>query len=186
MIRQCFLANTGIQFYRETFKDIGLDPETLYPFVPRPKALKADASIVAKVKMATNHKAEPTDLTLFEEVQASPTAASSFKTEEEEELEDALCPLFDQLKLSKTWWILEILPTRHRKQNRHDASWVSYWTYVFFTLGFRGFPLRCHSRGVCETGSIRVARVKFQSWSVRRRKRSMCIALSRSGWKLKV
>ena len=185
MIRQCFLANTGIQFYRETFKDIGLDPKTLYPFVPRPKALTADASIVAKVKMATNHKAEPTDLTLFEEVQASPTAASSFKTEEEEELADALCPLFDQLKLSKTWWILEILPTRHRKQNRHDASWVSYWTYVFFTLGFRGFPLRCHSRGVCETGSIGVARVKFQSWSVRR-KRSMCIAPSRSGWKLKV
>ena len=137
MIRQCFLANTGIQFYRETFKDIGLNPETLYPFVlPRPKALTADASIVAKVKMATNHKAEPTDATLVDEVQASPTAASSFKTEEEEEVADALCPLFDQLKLSKTWWILEILPLRHRKQNRHDSSWVSYWMYVFFHTCF--------------------------------------------------
>jgi len=133
MIRQCFLANTGIQFYRETFKDIGLDPSTLYPFVlPRPKALTADASVVATLKKAADHKAEPTDDTLVDEVQASPTAASSFKTEEEEELADALCPLFDQLKLSKTWWILEILPMRHRKQSRHDASWVPYWMYVFF------------------------------------------------------
>jgi hypothetical protein len=145
MIRQCFLVNTGIQFYRETFKDIGLDPDTLYPFVlPRPKALTADPSVVATLEKTANHKAEPTDGTLTDEVQASPTAASSFKAEEEEELADALCPLFDQLKLSKPWWILEIIPLRHRKQHRHDASWVPYWMFVF-SLEFCG-PR--HSRGL--------------------------------------
>jgi len=130
MIRECFAANTGIQFYRETFKDIGLDPDTLDPFVKkRPSALVASTSAVAEANEAARHKhkAEPTDGTLVDEVQASPTAASSFKTEEEEELADALSPLFDQLKLSRSWWILEILPIKHRRQNRHDASWLPYW-----------------------------------------------------------
>ena len=33
MIRQCFLAKTGIQFEAEKLRDIGLAPETLYPRV---------------------------------------------------------------------------------------------------------------------------------------------------------
>ena len=136
MIRQCFQVNTGIQFYRETFKDIGLDPETLYPFVlPRPRALTADASVIDKLKKTANHKAEPTDGTLVDGMQAETTAASTFKTEEEEEVVDAVCPIFDELKLSKSWWILEIIPMKHRKQVRHDASWAPYWMYVFFHSG---------------------------------------------------
>jgi len=128
MIRQCFLANTGIQFYRESFKDIGLDPNTLYPFVtPRPPALKAEESVISQLK-ASAHNVEPTDATLTDdEVQASPTTASTFKSEEDEELVDALCPIYDELKLSKTWWILEILPLRHRMQSRSDMLWNSYW-----------------------------------------------------------
>jgi hypothetical protein len=128
MIRECFIANTGIQFHREAFTEIGLDPGTLYPFVvPRPPPLVATAAVVSK----SAHAAEATDSTLLtDEVQASPTAAGSFKTEEREELADALCPLFDQLKLSKAWWILEVIPLRLRAQNRHDAGWVPYWRYV--------------------------------------------------------
>jgi len=130
MIRECFLANTGIQFHREAFTEIGLDPSTLYPFVvPRPAPLVATASVVSKLRKSA-HAAEATDGTLADEVQASPTAAGSFKTEESEELADAVCPLFDQLKLSKTWWILEVIPLRLRAQNRHDAGWVPYWRYV--------------------------------------------------------
>ncbi|VDB83023.1 unnamed protein product [Peniophora sp. CBMAI 1063] len=37
-------------------------------------------------------------------------------SEEEEEIRDALCPMFDTLKLSKIWWILEVLPLRQRVQ----------------------------------------------------------------------
>jgi len=37
MVRQCFLLRTGILFHKTMFKDIGLDPDTLYPDVlPRP------------------------------------------------------------------------------------------------------------------------------------------------------
>jgi hypothetical protein len=41
-----------------------------------------------------------------------------------------VCRLYDQLKLSKSWWILEIIPLRLRAQIRHDAVWVPYWRYV--------------------------------------------------------
>jgi len=127
MIRQCFMVDTGIQFYRESFKGIGLDPDTLYPFVtPRPAALKAEESVVSRLK-ASAHNAEPTDATLTDEVQTSSTAASTFKSEEDEELVDALCPIYDELKLSKTWWILELIPLKHRVQTRHDTAWHTYW-----------------------------------------------------------
>jgi hypothetical protein len=98
MIRECFAVNTGIEFYRETFKDIGLDPDMVYPVMHRrSKALVADADAVARVESAVaaakhKHKAEP-------------TPPSTFKEEEEEELADALCPAFDELKLTKGWWI---------------------------------------------------------------------------------
>jgi hypothetical protein len=130
MIRQCFLTNTGIQFYRDSFKDIGLDVNTIFPVVlTRPPALKASASDAPDAKRTT-HVAEPTDDTLIDDRQTSPTAASTIKTEEEEELVDALCEKYDELEISKAWWILEILPLRYSKQDRGNASWGTYWAYV--------------------------------------------------------
>ena len=137
MIRQCFEVKTGIQFYVESFKEIGLDPTTLFPIVThRPRALEPSASAIADLKASMKkvsaHVAEPSDATLTDEAHAPATATSTFKSEEEEELLDALCPIYDQLKLAKAWWILEILPLRHRMQNRHTMKWQPYWQYVFF------------------------------------------------------
>ncbi|KAI0299806.1 hypothetical protein BC826DRAFT_993448 [Russula brevipes] len=134
MIRQCFLTKSGIQFHREAFKDIGIDPNTLFPFViTRPKALKATACSAAEAE-TPSHTAEATDATLTGSVQGSPTAASTFKTEEDEELADALTRIYDELKLSKFWWLLEILPMRHRVQSRENALWNSEWRYVIHAL----------------------------------------------------
>ena len=125
MIRQCFLVNTGIQFYYDTFKQVGLDPNTLFPSVtPRPAELKPFPATLAETR-ASAHVAEPTDA-ITDEVQAAPIAASAFKMEEEEELMDALSPIYDQLKLAKAWWILEFLSLR--VQNRKEFP---YWQYVF-------------------------------------------------------
>jgi len=127
MIRQCFLTKSGIQFHREAFKDIGIDPSTLFPFViTRPTALKATACAVAEAE-TPSHTAEATDATLTGSVQGSLTAASTFKAEEDEELADALTPIYDELKLSKIWWLLEIFPMRHRVQSRDNALWKFEW-----------------------------------------------------------
>jgi hypothetical protein len=132
MIRQCFRAKTGIQFHREAFKDVGLDPATLYPFViDRPAALEPSASNLKIAEVgASGHSVEATDATLADD--DSPTSASNFKSEEEEELTDALSLMYDQLKLSKFWWLLEIIPLRHHVQNQTDLRWKPYWKYVFF------------------------------------------------------
>lgn len=152
MIRECFRVNSGIQFYRETFKDIGLDPATFDsdsfrdprppPITPTPelvaqtvaaaKAAADDAKAAEKAAKkadakVTCHDHEPSDGTLVAYVQASPTAASSFKSEEDEEFADALSDKYDQLELSKPWWILELLPMRHREQNRKDYSLNYEW-----------------------------------------------------------
>ncbi len=136
MIRECFVTNTGIQFHRDSFKGTGLDPDTLFPVIQkRPEAIKPSTSMVTELR-ASAHEAEASEATLTDNVEAqgSPLAASSFKSEEEEELEDALSPIYDELKVqfkwSIFWWILEIFPLRHRVQNRKEISWPwrHYWS----------------------------------------------------------
>jgi hypothetical protein len=101
MIRQWFFVDTGIRFYLESFKDVGLNPSTLFPVVTlRPPSLKPSGSTIVDVK-AFAHAAEPTDATPTDEVHAPPAAVSAFKSEEDEELIDALCQIYDQLKLAK-------------------------------------------------------------------------------------
>jgi hypothetical protein len=154
MIRQCFDVKTGIQFHYDSFIDIGLDPNTVYPIVTkRPAALIPSADTVAEAKVSA-HTVEPSDATLTNEAEASPITASTFKSEEDEELVDALCPIYDQLKLAKAWWILELLPLRHHAQNRENLSWNPYWQYVFFPWFL---PPLCvtHTGVVCSQSKLR-------------------------------
>jgi hypothetical protein len=119
MIRQCFETHTGIQFHAGSFKEVGLDVNTLYPVV-----LQRPPVVDGANPTDTNHTAEPTDSTLV------PTSQSIFKSEEDEELQDALSPIYDALKRHKAWWILEVIPLQFSKQNRTDAKWKNYWAYV--------------------------------------------------------
>jgi hypothetical protein len=48
-------------------------------------------------------------------------------TEEEEELKDVLAPVYDQLALKWRWWVLEMLPVKHRYQ-KGDMTWVTTWS----------------------------------------------------------
>ena len=135
MIRECFRANTGIQFYRDSFKSVGLDPDTFLK--PRPPALTPTPTQVSQIIEAAASAPEPTNGT-----QDTQAAAASFKSEEDEELADALSPKYDRLKLFKPWWILEILPMLHRKRNPEDHSLTQEWKYVLVSNTFLG-----HSHG---------------------------------------
>jgi hypothetical protein len=133
MIRQCFLARTGIQFHRESLIPIGLDPATLFPKVaPRPKQLKSTASDVAKLRASSTCK--PLHHTHDDQVsgQASPEAACTFISEEHEELLDALSPINDNLgSWFSPWRILEFVPFLQSEQSRKDFSFSSDRWYDF-------------------------------------------------------
>lgn len=54
-------------------------------------------------------------------------------TEEEEDLADALCPIYDQLEIAKGWWTLELIPMMQRYQKPNN-EWVDALVYVHFFI----------------------------------------------------
>lgn len=95
MIRQCFLLNTGIIFHVELLKKIGLDPTSLYPVVkPRPPPISSIPNV----------------------------SSSASLSEEEEDIIDAHCPIYDQLVISPAWWILEYIPAKLRYQKSDNTT----------------------------------------------------------------
>ena len=144
MIRQCFILKTGILFHKNQFNHIGLDPDTLYPHVlPRPPLpdTKPDYLSLARRFNPPINFAKNYDDTIVKPVDVE---RAPFVSEEEEDMLDALAPMFDQLKLAKGWWALECIPSRLRYQNEHD-KWKTQTKYAFpfpflpspLTLGFR-------------------------------------------------
>ena len=93
------------------FNEIGLDPATLYPHViDRPAAI---------------HDVDQCD------------PRGIFVNEEQEELYDALSPVYDQLRIGRHWWALELVPQK-RKYQRVDGTWAKYIGYVArFAFGIR-------------------------------------------------
>ncbi|KAF9002750.1 hypothetical protein BDQ17DRAFT_1390688 [Cyathus striatus] len=101
MVRECFRLKIGILFHKGMFKLIGMDPDTVYP-TARPEMYRGVPSL------GTNRK---------------PTEVTDFVNEEEEDLADAMSPINDMLKTSKTWWVLEYIPQSIRFQ-KDDDSWI--------------------------------------------------------------
>lgn len=113
MIRQCFLTNCGVRFHAELLKTIGLDPASLYPDVkPRPPALFSPSELY---RPATP-ESEVT------KVGYAGLSTAVIMTEEEEDLADAMCRAYDQLRDRPAWWILEGVPVKERLQQA-DNSW---------------------------------------------------------------
>ncbi|KAH6909129.1 hypothetical protein BKA70DRAFT_1277545 [Coprinopsis sp. MPI-PUGE-AT-0042] len=130
MVRECFKANSGILFLSERLTEIGLDPATLYPYVtPRPPMKPLEGQHIRKhptkeipIRPHSMLKKKKSEGQPSSSMSAAP-APINFKSEEEEELRDALSPIYDQLKISKHWWIIEALPMPLRYQRGAD-QWV--------------------------------------------------------------
>jgi hypothetical protein len=145
MIRETFKTNSGIMFNSATLKQIGLDPATLYPKVlPRPPPITPEALGIPRSPPTQSWWSQlfstPTEVSLqhsrhlFCKHGHGTTQAGvqngagplDIGTEEEEELKDALMPKFDQLALKWPWWILEIIPLKHRYQTKDD-KWHTWF-----------------------------------------------------------
>ncbi|KAI6161304.1 hypothetical protein EDD17DRAFT_1759355 [Pisolithus thermaeus] len=100
MIREIFKANVGILFYRSMFEQIGMDPSTLLSASgPRPPII-FNSPIKGIYNVSDHVKGRA--------VQCDPTGKCV--SEEVEDLNDALAPMYDRLKFAPFWWILEVLP----------------------------------------------------------------------------
>lgn len=132
MIRECFKTNTGILFLSDRLPSIGMDPTTLYPYVtPRPPmlplndlTLRKHPTVEIPIRLHSTLRKHGKDKTIAKA--ATPSGPVFLGSEEEEELRDALSPVYDQLKLAKHWWALEILPMQLRYQ-RGNNQWVKYF-----------------------------------------------------------
>ena len=128
MIRQCFLANTGIMFHRSMFKQIGMDPNLLYPHVEqRPPPIyqtpppRSPPGTPDSVKA---YSVPPPQIVTDDPTVVAYSDGGTFVSEEQEDVADALCPIYDQLALKWWWWwILEIIPQRRRYQRDGDDQW---------------------------------------------------------------
>lgn len=122
-------------FETEALREIGIDPATLYPLVtPRPPPLSAGPEHKLR-KLPADPIPVRLHTTLTKkrqaEIHAQHAAApwTFLGSEEEEELHDALSPVYDQLKLKRVWWVLEILPMQLRYQ-RGNKQWVNNFGYA--------------------------------------------------------
>jgi hypothetical protein len=152
MIRECFKAKSGIIFDKQGLRELGLDPSRLSPVVLQrrdPIAVR-DAAIQtfpARVYKDTPkppsliHRwfsrlknqphsfphigSAPVDHTKVEETEVEEPKVEEIPigSEEEEDLKDALSPIFSTLKLQPGWWFLEFLPLKVRYQ-QGDTHWV--------------------------------------------------------------
>ncbi|KAF7791081.1 hypothetical protein EIP86_002042 [Pleurotus ostreatoroseus] len=120
MIRQCFLADTGIRFHAELLRGVGLDPCRFYPSVlERPPPISSSPNVTMPSPPESTSwfgswfgSSSNSPKTLVNYANVRP----GYLTEEEEDLADALSPMYDQLALAPFWWILEWLPMRHKVQ----------------------------------------------------------------------
>jgi len=140
MVRECFKTNSGIKFESDKLRLIGLDPSHLYDengeARRRPEPISVGSAkirqppptkpsflsrILQKMKELLHLAPLPKDQPPPEDVPPVETT-----TEEQEELWDALSPMFDQLEIQPwyKWKFLEWLPLAIRYQ-KADNSWVT-------------------------------------------------------------
>jgi hypothetical protein len=140
MIRECFLANSGIMFESDKLCHLGLDPSTLWDqnghvrVRPGPQPVGS-----AKIRSAPPTPKKPSVFYRFfhsilvilhlassaeDKPHPEDEPVISIPNEEEEELRDALSPMYDQMEINPWWKILEYLPltTRYQKENN---EWVT-------------------------------------------------------------
>ncbi|EIW87436.1 hypothetical protein CONPUDRAFT_149464 [Coniophora puteana RWD-64-598 SS2] len=121
MLREIFKCNVGIMFHKEMFKQVGMNPDSVYPFVhERAPPIYQSPSTPIPTPTVVKLEEDPTYITY--------TDHGGFVNEEEEDMKDALSPIYDQLELGRGWWVLEMTPQPRRYQRDDDGKWVTKWS----------------------------------------------------------
>jgi hypothetical protein len=116
-------------FHKATFLKVGLDPDTLYPQVlSRPPIIFQDRN---------KHTIPvPRPIICDDRLAVVYSDGNAFINEAEEDLADALSPIYDQLSMAKYWWLLEWIPQTIKYQSGSTDLMVSEMRYVLFFFFF--------------------------------------------------
>jgi len=108
------------------FKQIGMDHATLFPHVverpppifqtPPPRSPPGTPDSMKAYSVSSPQVIRDDTIVAYSD-------GGTFVSEEQEDLADAVCPLYDQLKLSWWWWILEAIPQKLHYQRDEDDRW---------------------------------------------------------------
>ncbi|OJA19273.1 hypothetical protein AZE42_04491 [Rhizopogon vesiculosus] len=156
MLRECFKLKVGILFHRDMFKDIGMDPATLYPLVERPPPIyqpprvasapgTPDSTVKAHVLPRPKVVNDGSAVIAYSD-------GGDFVNEEVEDLLDAMSPIYDQLT-KLPWWILEVIPQPLRYQADEDNSMIAKYT---INMGHGRHLPRQHKDGVKFHRSVKI------------------------------
>ena len=114
MVRECFKAKTGILFISVRLPDIGLDPSSMLdpakhraPLPVGSEPYQEPPSWIQRW-IPRGEKGKPKEIPMV--------------SEEDEDLKDALSPIYDQLKLKRWWWFVELLPLSLKHPHREDDA----------------------------------------------------------------
>lgn len=136
MIRQLFKLEVGIIFHRNMFAKIGMDPKMLYPVSvaqrPRPPPLyqspKAPSPPGSPYSTMKALVLPPPQIVTDDPTMIVYSDGGKFVNEELEDLADATSPMYDQLRLARVWWILEVIPQMLHYQNDDNDSLIDEYT----------------------------------------------------------
>ena len=126
-------------FHKDTLFKIGLDPGTVFPLV-----LGTPPLIFQDLNIHTIPVPKPV-VVCDDRKAVVNTDGGSFVNEAEEDFADALSPMYDQLKLAKYWWILEMIPQKIQYQSSETNKLVRELTYVNLKFSFVVFIHCCPS-----------------------------------------
>ena len=151
-------------FESDRLREIGLDPASLYPHVrPRPDPLPVEEQRLrsrkddTKLRVSLANPAPSVGAAAGTSTDVATAAAppTNAMTEEEHELHDALSPLYDQLELAWSWWILELFPMQDRYQLDNDDH--NHWvTPRKFNMGSGRFIPRANGVKVHRSVKLRM------------------------------
>ena len=108
------------------FKQIGMDEAALYPHVldrPPPVYQTPPPPSPPGTPDSLKGYSVPKPQVVHDPTVVAYSDGGTFVSEEQEDLADALCPLYDQLKIAWGWWVLEAIPQKLHYQRDEDNRW---------------------------------------------------------------
>jgi hypothetical protein len=131
MLEQVILSQCGIVFDEEALERVGM-PLSSFPTPQTPSAAEDPSCESHLISDKAGPSATPEDVVSLpvEELDApSPlpsTDPPTIPSQPNPDTCDALAPLFDELQLQKSWWLLEIMLLPFSWQDAH-GKWHTRW-----------------------------------------------------------